>query len=442
MEVRGQRVMVIGWGVTGRALAGFLSARGARVVVAEQRMDIEAEQLPPGVLLHRGPEQGHWLDGVDLVVPSPGVARSNRLLEEATRRGRPIVSEIELAARFLPEITVAITGTNGKSTVTTLLGEIFAAAGRKPFVGGNLGTPLIAAVDGNWDGAIVEVSSFQLEWVEELRPRVGVYLNLSEDHLDRYRDLAEYGATKARLFANQRADDWAVLNRDDPAVWALAQSLPARVLGIGLERPANGSGLWPVDGGIEYALDQSRHGVLRFDAARRPGRHHLVNAMAAAGAALAAGIEAEPIERALAEFKGLPHRLELVHERGGIKFVDDSKATNVGAVVEALRALAPPLIVLAGGTDKGGDYAPLRPLLAERVKALILFGAAREKMNRELAGATRCEVRSNLEQAMQCAWSLARAGDTILLSPACSSFDQFRNYAERGRRFKELAGAL
>jgi len=435
--------MVIGWGVTGRALATFLAARGARVVVAEQRMDSEGtEQLPPAIVIHRGPEQAHWLDGVELVVPSPGVPRTNRLLEEATRRGRLIASEIELAARLLPEVTVAITGTNGKSTVTTLVGEIFTAAGRQPFVGGNLGTPLIAAVDGSWNSTVVEVSSFQLEWVDDLRPRVGVYLNLSADHLDRYRDLQEYGATKARLFARQRADDWAVLNRDDPAVWALAPSLRARVLGVGLQPPARGYGLWPVSGGIEYGLDENRHGVLRFDAARWPGRHQLFNAMAAAGAALAAGIDAAPIERALAAFRGLPHRLELVLEKGGVKFVDDSKATNVGAVVEALAALAPPLIVLAGGIDKGGDYAPLWPLLAERAKALILFGAAREKMNRELGGSTRCEVRSNLEQAMHCAWSLARAGDTILLSPACSSFDQFRNYAERGRRFKELAGAL
>jgi len=434
--------MVIGWGVTGRALATFLAARGARVVVAEQRMDQENEQLPPGVVLHRGPEQMHWLDGVELVVPSPGVPRTNRLLQEAVRRGRLIVSEVELAARLLPELGVGITGTNGKSTVTTLVGEIFAAAGRKPFVGGNLGTPLIAAVDGDWDATVVEISSFQLEWVDQLRPRVGVYLNLSEDHLDRYGDLQEYGATKARLFARQRAEDWAVLNRDDPAVWALASSLRARVLGVGMQRPTQGYGVWPTKGGIEYGLDENRHGVLRFDHTRWPGRHQLFNAMAAAGAALAAGLEAAPIERALAQFHGLPHRLELVLEKDGIKFVDDSKATNVGAVVEALAALAPPLIVLAGGIDKGGDYAPLRPLLAERAKALILFGAAREKMNRELSGSTRCEVRSDLEQAMHCAWSLARAGDTILLSPACSSFDQFRNYAERGRRFKELAEAL
>jgi len=441
-QLTGKSVLVIGWGVTGRALAAFLAPRAARVTVAEQRMDADHAGLPAGAILRVGREELAWLEGIDLVVPSPGVPRVNPLLRAASERGVPVIGEIELAAQMGAPVTVAVTGTNGKSTVTTMLAAIFAADGRKTFVGGNLGTPLITAVGQDYDSSVVEVSSFQLEWTQTLRPRVGVYLNLSEDHLDRYRDLAEYGSFKARLFQFQHAEDWAVLNRDDPRVWALAHRVRARVVSFGLGAPAEGTAaVWPQEGALRYALE-GRHGVIPWDRRRLPGRHNLANALAAAAAALAAGIEPDAIARGLAGFKGLAHRVELVHEKNGVRFVDDSKGTNVGAVLEALEAVEPPIILLAGGVDKGGDYGPLRAPLQARVKALIVFGAAREAMDAALSGATRIEVRSNLEQALQCAWSLAERGDTILLSPACSSFDQFSNYAERGRRFKELARAL
>jgi UDP-N-acetylmuramoylalanine--D-glutamate ligase len=441
-QLTGKSVLVIGWGVTGRALAAFLAPRAARVTVAEQRMDADHAGLPAGAVLRVGREDPAWLEGIDLVVPSPGVPRVNPLLRAASERGVPVIGEIELAAQMGAPVTVAVTGTNGKSTVTTMLAGIFAADGRKTFVGGNLGTPLIAAVGQDYDSSVVEVSSFQLEWTQALRPRVGVYLNLSEDHLDRYRDLAEYGSFKARLFQFQHAEDWAVLNRDDPCVWTLAHRVRARVVSFGLGAPAEGTAaVWPQEGALHYALE-GRHGAIPWDRRRLPGRHNLANALAAAAAALAAGIEPDAIAHGLAGFKGLAHRVELVHEKNGVRFVDDSKGTNVGAVLEALEAVAPPIILLAGGVDKGGDYGPLRAPLKARVKALILFGAAREAMDAALSGATRIEVRSNLEQALQCAWSLAERGDTILLSPACSSFDQFSNYAERGRRFKELARAL
>jgi len=441
MELAGKRVLVVGLGVTGRSAARFLSARGARFVLADQRGDIPREDLPLDAELHLGPESVACLDAVDLVIPSPGVPRDNPLLREAVAARIPVLSELELASRFLDGLLVAITGTNGKSTVTAMLGEVLKAAGMRPFVGGNLGTPLIDAMGVEHDIAVVEVSSFQLEWIERFRPHVAIHLNLSDDHLYRYRDLEEYGHFKARIFENQRADDYAIINRDDPHVWRLNGRLKARTINFGLT-PAAVLPAIRLDRDelvLDDGANQRRVGI---GSLRLPGRHNLANAMAVAAAALVLGVDPKSIERAFAEFTGLAHRIEFVRERNGVSFVDDSKGTNVGATLEALAAVAAPIIWIAGGVDKGGDYSPLRALLKEKVRRAILIGAARHKMQAALGDVTEVELTATLADAVARAAAIATRGDTVLLSPACSSFDQFRDYEERGRIFKELARAL
>jgi UDP-N-acetylmuramoylalanine--D-glutamate ligase len=424
------------------------SLRGAKLVMTDRRADVERGSLPAGAV-KLGAEDASWLDGIELVVTSPGVPRDSILLRAATAAKIPVIGEIELASRFLEAPIAAVTGTNGKSTVVVLLGEILKASGRRTFVGGNLGTPLIEAVDGKWDVAVVEVSSFQLEWIDKFRPRVAVYLNLTDDHFDRYKDLDDYGRAKARLFENQdrrrRPSDFAVLNRDDPNVWKLAKSVRSWVINFSLAQPVRESlAIWfdAKRNAVVFEFDQMMAGLISLNNFRLRGRHNISNAMAASAAALALGVKAGEIERALAEFRGLPHRIEVVHENGGITYIDDSKGTNVGAVVEAIDALAAPIILIAGGLDKGGDYAPLRRPLEEKVKLAIFNGAARDKMAAALNGTTKIESVATLKEAVEHAARAARPGDTVLLSPACSSFDQFKDYAERGNVYKELVRAL
>jgi UDP-N-acetylmuramoylalanine--D-glutamate ligase len=311
----------------------------------------------------------------------------------------------------------------------------------RTFVGGNLGTPLVDAIGGGYDVAVVEVSSFQLESIDEFRPRVGVHLNLSDDHFDRYRDLEDYGNAKARLFENQNASDQAILNRDDPSVWKLATTMRAQIISFGQTRGDHAKSLWAEGNAIRFDLG-ARKGRISLENFRLKGQHNVANAMAASASALALNVEPETIERTLAEFRGLAHRIEMVAEKGGVIYIDDSKGTNVGAVVEAIDALPAPIILIAGGLDKGGDYAPLRRPLNEKVRLAILNGAARTKMREALDGATTIDLVPTLKDAVEHAARAAQAGDTVLLSPACSSFDQFKDYAERGNLFKELVRAL
>ncbi len=445
MELSNKRAMVVGLGVSGVAAARFLASRGAKLVMTDRRVDVERGKLPPGAV-KLGAEDSSWVDDIDLVVTSPGVPRDSILLRAATERRIPVIGEIELASRFLDAPVAAVTGTNGKSTVVVLLGEILKASGRRMFVGGNLGTPLIDAVGGEWDVAVVEVSSFQLEWIDKFRPRAGVHLNLSDDHFDRYRDLEDYGRAKARLFENQQASDYAILNRDDPNVWKLAKSVRSHVIGFGHSRGESGASIWFDEQAnaivFDFDFDDAPRGRISLEGFRLRGRHNISNAMAASTAALTLGVKAEEIERALMSFRGLPHRIEVVHENRGVTYIDDSKGTNVGAVVEAIDALAAPIVLIAGGLDKGGDYAPLRRPLGEKVKLAILNGAARDKMAAALVGATKIELVATLKDAVEHAARAARPGDTVLLSPACSSFDQFKDYAERGNVYKELVRAL
>jgi UDP-N-acetylmuramoylalanine--D-glutamate ligase len=444
MELKGKTVLVLGLARTGSECARFLVNEGAHVLVSDRRSEQELAPemtrlagLPIRYLL--GGEERAWLTGVDLFVPSPGVPQENALLEEAEQRRIPVLSEIELAYRFFRAPLVAITGTNGKSTTTTLVGEMFKASGQRVFVGGNLGAPFIGAVAGDWEWGVIEVSSFQLEWVEEFRPRVTVLLNLSEDHLDRYPNYNAYCAAKERIFAAQTAADVAILNRDDPLVWAARERLRARVVSFGFAEVGNGvfataSEIVWRDGASEERFPL-RHVKIQ-------GVHNKENMMAAVAVAKSAGIQREVIQQILDAFPGLEHRLEFVREKNGVRYYNDSKGTNVGAVVKSLAGFSAPVLLLAGGVDKGGDYGPLRYGIKQKVRRLILFGAAKELIAGTLGDLTETIIVDDIQSAVRDAAAHAQPGDVVLLSPACSSFDQFHNYAERGKVFKSSVLAL
>ncbi len=446
MKLSGKTVLVIGLKRTGTAVVRCVAERGGQVRVTDRQT---AAQLATDVAsladipfdLRLGTEDESLLDGIDLVVPSPGVPRTAPLLTAAGRRGIPIWSEIELAFRLLSCPIVAVTGTNGKSTTTSLLGEFFRANGSRVFVGGNLGVPLLEAVGGNYDVAVAEISSFQLEWIAEFHPRIGVWLNLTEDHLDRHGTLADYGAAKRALFLHQTPAEWAVINRDDSEVARLMTGLPGRRFSFGWSPVARGA--W-VNAQEKTLIVKQLDTELRFslEQLRLHGHHNWENVMAAVSAATLWGIPQAVIERVLASFTGLPHRLEWVATKNAVAYFDDSKGTNVGAVVQSLAGFAGPVILLAGGVDKGGDYGPLREPLRTKVKKLILFGAAREIIQEALAGATETLVDETLSEAVRAAAASAGRGDTVLLSPACASFDQFRHYAHRGEVFRACVEEL
>lgn len=446
MKLGGKTVLIIGLKRTGVSAARFIAQCGGRVRITDRQtaaqLNTELMQiadLAPEVRL--GTEDETLLNGIDLVVPSPGVPCTSPLLVRAQQRGIPVWSEIELAFRFLRAPVLAVTGTNGKSTTTTLLGECLREQGQRVFVGGNLGTPLLDAVSQEYDAVVAEVSSFQLEWVEQFRPRIGIWLNLTEDHLDRHGTLHAYGTAKRALFIHQQPADWAIINRQDPEMQPFLSELPGQVLSFGWDPVQHG--IW-VDGEqktivVSVAGHETR---ISFAALRLYGRHNLENVMAAVGAATLWGIPPIVIERTLARLTGLRHRLELVATKHGVTYFDDSKGTNVGAVVQSLASFDGPVILLAGGVDKGGDYAPLRHQVQSKVKKLILFGAAREMIASALENATETLVVDTLVDAVRAAAQVAQGGDTVLLSPACASFDQFRNYAHRGEVFREAVEAL
>ncbi len=442
-QIADRYFLVIGAGKTGQSVAAFLVQHGGRVRLAERSTAVlERALLPAGVDAQLGDDAEELLQGIDVVVPSPGVPRSHALLRRALGRGVPIISEIELASRALTCPILAVTGTNGKSTTTVLLGTILKEAGLRTFIGGNLGTPLIeaCAADPEYQAAVVEVSSFQLEWVYTFRPRVAVLLNLTPDHLDRYASLEDYGRAKASILAAQQPGDVAVLNRDDPWVWKQRRTARAAAISFGREPVEFGSF---IDGNtlIHWGPEPAPR---RFplDAVRLQGMHNRENMMAATTAAAIWGIPDAPIQRALEQVTGLPHRLELVRERDGVRFFDDSKGTNVGAMEKSIASFARDVILLAGGYDKGSDFRVLVPLLRTHVKHLVVFGAAGPKIQAQLGDAVAHTLVADLGAAVTAAVAQARAGDTVLLSPGCASFDEFTDYTARGRRFRGLVEAL
>jgi UDP-N-acetylmuramoylalanine--D-glutamate ligase len=436
--------MVLGLARTGIATTRFLASRGAAILASDAR---SANELSPAlealqglkVTYRFGQEELDWLEGVDAVVPSPGVPQSNPLLVGARKRGIEVLSEIELASRFLETPFLAITGTNGKSTTTRLIGEMLEESGLRVFIGGNIGRPLIEFVDGAWDWGVVEVSSFQLEWVTRFHPRIALLLNLTADHLDRYDSLDAYGEAKARITCAQTKQDVAVLNRDDPWVWAFRERLEARVVSFGWSETAAGA----FASGREIVWRENDvEERFSLDKVKLYGLHNVENLMAAIAAVKTVGIPARHVRSVMERFQGIEHRLEFVREVSGVRYYDDSKGTNVGAVEKSLASFDAPVILIAGGVDKGGGYRSLEALVRQRVKKLILLGAAAETIRDALGSLTDTIIVAGLDAAVFEAKAAAAPGDVVLLSPACSSFDMFENYAERGRAFKELVAAL
>ena len=444
MELKGKRVMVLGLGRTGLETARFLEREGADVLVSDckgerdlQKELRELSGLPIRFLL--GEKEAREVEEVDLLVPSPGVSVENPLLQQAAGSGVEIVSEIELAYRFLRAPLVAVTGTNGKSTTTSLIGEMLGESSIQAFVGGNIGEPLIGFVQGSWDWGVVEISSFQLEWVEGFRPRIAVLLNVTEDHLDRYENFASYFETKGRIFAAQGDEDVALLNRDDAGVWSMREGLRARVLSFGWEEVregifATGEEIYWREKGVEERFPLSRVKI--------QGIHNVENLMAAIGVAKSLKVPGEIIQRVMERFPGIEHRLEFVREKDGVRYYNDSKGTNVGAVVKSLASFSAPVILIAGGINKGGSYQSLGKEVQTKVKKLVLFGAAKNTIRTALGRFTETVTVEDLAAAVEEAHGSAAPGDTVLLSPACSSFDMFENYAERGRVFKDLVREL
>ncbi|GFO68899.1 UDP-N-acetylmuramoylalanine--D-glutamate ligase [Geomonas limicola] len=447
MELNDKNVLVVGLARTGVAVVRFLAQQGAQVTVTDMRDEEKlaeslAELSDLELNLELGRHVPHSFLMADLIVVSPGVPMDIKPLQMARSQHRRVVSEVELASWFINAPMVAITGTNGKTTTTTLTGEIFKACGFDTFVGGNIGRPLIelASSGERVDRVVVELSSFQLEGIESLRPNVAVLLNLTEDHLDRYASFQEYIDAKLRIFENQTPEDFAVLNIDDPLVAACADKLTARVFPMSRLQELE-EGISYRDGFITFAHSGR---VLRFgtDGFRLKGVHNLDNIMASLAATLLLRCDGDCAYQAVSTFKGLPHRMEFVTEFNGVSWYEDSKGTNVGSVVKSLESFPANITLIAGGKDKGGSYQPLADLVASRVSHLVLIGEARVRINEELGHLTDTHLTSSLEEAVELAGKLTQSGGVVLFSPACSSFDMFKDYAERAERFKAAVRAL
>jgi UDP-N-acetylmuramoylalanine--D-glutamate ligase len=421
------RVVVVGAARTGISVAKFCAARGDEVVVNDKTEAIRAFQLPTGVKLELGGHPRALFESADLIVISPGVPTDLPELDAARKKGVEVIGEIELAAQQVTGPIVAITGTNGKSTTTALCGEICGG-----FTGGNLGTPFIEAA-GTKEISVVEVSSFQLETIVTFRPKVAVLLNITPDHLDRYRGMAEYVAAKRRIFENQTPDDFAIVNAADPVALECAAGTRAKTYRF-TSTSKTDQGAFLDGGDIVLRIDREE----RYPLAELPlvGRHNAENAMAAFLAARLAGISSERVRETAKHFRALPHRMELVGESAaGVRYYDDSKGTNVGAVAASLDGFPRPYILIAGGKHKGGSYAPLRKVL-KSARALVLIGEAAPLMYDELHDVVDTHRAATLEEAVDKSAQLAKAGDAVVLSPACSSFDMFRNYEHRSEVFR------
>ncbi len=448
MELRGRQVLVVGLGRSGLELARALARRGTRVTVTDQRPPSAFAPHLPGLLaLKVGLELGRHDEATflrhQLIVISPGVPWDSPYLAAARRRRIPVLTEVELAARLLPGRLVGITGSNGKTTTTALVGKMLQTSRLPVFVGGNIGVPLVSALDQTTADTLLvtELSSFQLEAAEELRPHVAVLLNLTPNHLDRHPSFEAYIAAKARIFRRQTAEDYAVLNADDPRVAALADGLAAQKVFFS-RRQNLAEGVLVRDGRLIYRRGNLERVLMEAREVPLRGAFNLENVLAAAAAACLLGADFGALRRAVCDFEGVEHRLEFVREIRGVSYYNDSKATSVDATAKALSAFESGVHVILGGKDKGAPYAPLRPLMKSRVRAAYLIGAAQERLERELAGAVDLVSAGNLESALRQAAGRAAPGDVVLLAPACSSFDQFQDFEQRGRVFKELVARL
>lgn len=435
MKIIGARVLVVGMAKSGIAVAQLLQSQGAEVMACDQK---PASQLPP-LPVPLVPQTPEAFRGKDLIVISPGVPADLPVLEDVRRRGIPVFGDVEAASWFLKGRILGITGSNGKTTTTALTGHILHECAVPCQVGGNIGMPLASLVDSSRDEHwnVLELSSFQLETIGTFRPHIAVALNITPDHLDRHGTLERYWAAKARLFENQKPEDFAVLNAEDAPTARFAGRTPAQVhwFSAGGQVPR---GVWVA--GDRIVADGEL--IMPVSEVRLRGRHNLENVAAAAAAARLAGASLEGIRRGVASFQGVEHRIEFVRNLNGVEYYNDSKATNVDATLKAVGSFPGGIWIILGGKDKDSDYTVLRHPLKERARAALLIGAAAQKIAGQLGGAVPVEQCGTLDAAVAFAHSHARPGDTVLLAPACASFDQFDNYEHRGRVFKQLVAEL
>jgi UDP-N-acetylmuramoylalanine--D-glutamate ligase len=442
--VRGKKVLVLGIGASGTAAAKLLVREGAVVSCSDLSEADDARRRASrleavGCRIELGRHTERFARGAEMVVISPGIDPSLPFVREMALRGVPVLSEIELAYRFCSRPIVAVTGTNGKTTTVALMERVLVRAGRDAVACGNIGRPFSDVVGGGREPEIVvlEVSSFQLDGVSRFKPWIAVVLNVADDHLDRYRGIEDYRKAKAMIFRNQDGGDWAIVNARERAGWERLGALRNQSV---LEFSAEGD----VDGGAcvrEGSLVVKWRGEIETvcprDEVRLTGGHNVENALAVAAAATVCGVGPEAVGEVLRSFSGLPHRMEPVGTWNGVRFINDSKATNPDAVIRALQAVAGPVILIAGGRDKGFDYSVLRGEISKRVKVVVLIGEARGKMRRNLDGAAETCGAESMPEAVRAAAERAAPGDTVLLSPACSSYDMYKSFEERGEEFKK-----
>jgi len=448
VDVKDKRVLVVGLGKSGVASALFLKARGARVTVSDTKSpDQLRDEIPllldHGIAVETGGHGERTFRGQDLIVVSPGVPVDAPPLVQARASGEPVIGEVELAAQHLPGPIVAITGSNGKTTTTSLAGDILTAGGLPTVVGGNIGTPAISLVEhaARETVIVLEISSFQLETIQTFRPRVAVILNITPDHLDRHRTFQTYVDAKARIFENQQTSDFAVLNEDDPTCLTLAGRTRGQVFWFSRKKEVK-QGAYLEGGRILFRDGAGQREIMLVSEIRLKGAHNVENVLAGICAGVLLGVAPDKIRQAVRGFKAVEHRLEYVTTIKGVEYYDDSKATNVDATIKALESFPANIHLILGGKDKGSDYTVLNDLLRQRVKRVYTIGVAADKIESHIKGAAEIVHAETLDNAIRRAHAVAQPGDIVLLAPACASFDQFQSYNHRGQVFKEVVHAL
>ena len=452
MELNNKRVLVVGLGKSGVASALFMKKHGAKVTVSDTKSGDELRNEIPvlldnGITVETGGHGDRTFRGQDLIVVSPGVPVDAPPLVQARALGETVIGEVELAAQFLPGPVVAITGSNGKTTTTTLAGEIMTASGFPTLVGGNIGTPAISLAERAQSETVIvlEISSFQLETIQTFHPKVAVVLNVTPDHLDRHRTFEVYVDAKARIFENQQSTDFAVLNADDPTCASMASRTHSQLFWFSRHKEVQ-QGAWVRDGNIVFRNGRDQTEILQVSDIPLKGAHNLENVLAAVCTGALMGCAPEKIRQAVRNFKAVEHRLEFVATINGVDYYNDSKATNVDATIKALESFPANIHLILGGKDKGSDYTVLNDLLRQRVKRVYTIGAAATKIESQIvsskSGGPEVIHAETLENAIRKAYATAKQGDVVLLAPACASFDQFKNYEQRGKVFKEIVSGL